>query len=197
MWLGNGYALPTEERKPDYVPGLIFLADPMDGSDELTEVVEEDSLFDSLVRPVPGHMTSSFGLRKNPVTRRRRAHNGIDLHAARGTPVMAALDGKIVRAKRSRGYGKAIFIDHGDGVETRYAHLSVIDVKPGQEVSAGQVIGQVGSTGRATGPHLHFEVRVDGDAINPLSIDQAFAKPPREAVAKPFLWSAKPPLAAL
>jgi murein DD-endopeptidase MepM/ murein hydrolase activator NlpD len=160
-----------------YVPGLALMAKPV-RAPESTDKEGPDRILDKLMRPVPGRCTSNFGQRKNPLSRRGtiRKHNGIDLRAVHGQPVIAAMDGRVVRARRSKGYGKAIYINHGDGVQTRYAHLSEIGVDHGQRVKAGEIIGRVGKTGRATGPHLHFEVRIGGAAIDPMSIDAAFTK---------------------
>lgn len=115
-----------------------------------------------------GRLTSSYGMRVHPVLGRRKRHKGIDLAAPTGTPVYATADGAITRADRSRTYGLVIYIDHGADLETRYAHLSKLLVADGQDVRKGDLIGYVGSTGRSTGPHLHYEVRVDGVAVNPI-----------------------------
>lgn len=122
------------------------------------------------VEPVTGAETSSYGYRRDPFTRRRKLHKGVDYRAPRGTPVFAAGPGKVRVARRKSGYGRVIMLDHGAGVETRYAHLQSIEVDAGQRVSAGTRIGTVGSTGRATGPHLHFELRIDGDAHDPQEV---------------------------
>lgn len=121
------------------------------------------------ISPVRGILTSGFGYRSDPLTHGRGVHQGIDIAAGFGQPVRASADGIVMRAADQGGYGKAVFLAHGFGVTTRYGHLSKIDVKPGQRVKRGDVIGKVGSTGRSTGPHLHYEVRVDGDAVNPLA----------------------------
>lgn len=121
--------------------------------------------------PVPGALSSPFGERDDPVKRRRRKHHkGVDFVAQRGTHVQAAGPGIIVRAQSTRGYGRIVVIDHGLGLETRYAHLQRIKVKKGEFVPSGMVIGTVGSSGRATGPHLHFEVRQDGVALPPETV---------------------------
>lgn len=112
-------------------------------------------------------ITSSFGSRVDPFLGRRAMHNGIDFRAGTGTPVLAAAKGRVVRAGRLGGYGNLIEIDHGEGRSTRYAHLSRIDVNKGQSVDAGQVIGAAGSTGRSTGPHLHYETWIDGQPVDP------------------------------
>ena len=96
-------------------------------------------------------------------------HAGIDLAGPFGTPIYATADGTIRRAGwNSGGYGNLIEVDHGRGIETRYGHLSAILVQPGQQVKRGQLIGRMGSTGRSTGSHLHYEVRIDGRAVNPI-----------------------------
>jgi len=118
-------------------------------------------------RRSPLAITSGFGWRWHPITGGWKAHAGIDLAARSGTPVVAASDGIVSRAGVASGYGNLIAIEHGSGEETRYGHLSRIDVRPGQVVRAGQVIGAVGATGMATGPHLHYEMRVNGTPIDP------------------------------
>ena len=113
-------------------------------------------------------LTSAFGYRYHPVSGRYRRHAGIDLAAPRGTPIMATSDGVVMAAGWMGGYGIAVRLDHGAGTETRYAHMSRAAVSPGDSVQRGQVIGYVGSTGRSTGPHLHYEIRKAGRAVNPM-----------------------------
>lgn len=113
-------------------------------------------------------VTSNYGMRIHPILRRRKQHNGVDLGAPTGTPVYATADGEVSRADRSRTYGLVIYLDHGGDLQTRYAHLSKLLVADGQMVRKGDLIGHVGSTGRSKGPHLHYEVRVDGVAVNPI-----------------------------
>lgn len=113
-------------------------------------------------------MTSSFGMREHPVLGGRRAHKGVDLAAPAGTPVFAPADGIVGRASWFSSYGLFIALEHGGDMETRYGHLSRLNVAEGQMVHKGDVIGYVGTTGRSTGPHLHYEVRVDGTAVNPI-----------------------------
>jgi murein DD-endopeptidase MepM/ murein hydrolase activator NlpD len=119
------------------------------------------------VEPVRGVESSGFGWREDPITFHKKFHKGADYKADRGTPVYASGDGIVVFRGRQNGYGKVIYIDHGSGVVTRYAHLREIGVETGQVVRADEQIGEVGSTGRTTGPHLHFEVRIDGRAVCP------------------------------
>lgn len=120
--------------------------------------------------PVKGSaLTSSFGTRTDPFKKRRAMHAGIDLAGPIGTPILATADGKVIRANYNRGgYGNVIDVDHGNGIITRYAHLSKLQVRKGDVVSRGQQIGKMGSTGRSTGSHLHYEVRIDGKPVNPL-----------------------------
>ena len=113
-------------------------------------------------------LTSSFGMRTHPVLGGRRQHTGIDLAAPTGTPVYATADGVVSRADWYSSYGLYISVEHGASMQTRYAHLSRLAVASGDSVKKGDLIGYVGSTGRSTGPHLHYEVRVEGIAVNPI-----------------------------
>ncbi len=113
-------------------------------------------------------LTSGFGMRNHPVLGGRRQHQGIDLAAPTGTPVYATADGVVGRADLYSSYGLFISIEHGASMETRYAHLSRLAIAAGDSVKKGDLIGYVGSTGRSTGPHLHYEVRVEGLAVNPI-----------------------------
>ncbi len=117
--------------------------------------------------PVNGVLLSRFGERTDPFSGEGAIHAGVDISAPTGTPVHAAADGIISRAEYYGGYGKLVVIDHGNGMSTRYGHLSRFDVVPGQEVRRGDVIAFSGATGRATSPHVHFEVRLGGAAVNP------------------------------
>jgi murein DD-endopeptidase MepM/ murein hydrolase activator NlpD len=120
-------------------------------------------------KPVIGEVefTSGFGVRSDPFLGRPAMHTGLDFRAQTGDPVRATANGKVVSAGWSGGYGRMVEIDHGNGLSTRYGHLSEINVKIGDPVKIGQVIGEVGSTGRSTGPHLHYETRIDGEAVDP------------------------------
>ena len=114
-------------------------------------------------------LTSRFGARYHPILGGWRQHSGVDLAAATGTPVAAPSPGVVVAAQWWGGYGLFVAIDHGKGLQTRYGHLSQLAVYYGQQVSAGQVLGYVGSTGNSTGPHLHYEMRLNGQSLNPLT----------------------------
>lgn len=131
---------------------------------ELARLDLESSVF---TYPVAGRLSSGFGWR-NIAVNGNRFHGGVDLAAPSGTPVVAARDGRVTRAGWWSTYGYVVVVDHGDGSETRYAHLSRVDVTAGADVRQGDPIGAVGSTGASTGPHLHFELRFDGRAVDPL-----------------------------
>jgi murein DD-endopeptidase MepM/ murein hydrolase activator NlpD len=120
-------------------------------------------------KPVDGDIdpASGFGVRVDPFTSSPAMHTGLDLHGEIGDIVRATADGKVTAAGWSGGYGRVVDIDHGNGLSTRYGHLSSIDVRVGQSIRTGQIIGKIGSTGRSTGPHLHYETRVRGDAVDP------------------------------
>lgn len=115
-------------------------------------------------------LSSTFGVRVDPFNGTARRHLGIDMPGVVGTPVHAAADGVVAMAGRAGGYGNLVTIEHAGGLETRYGHLSAILVAPGAAVRQGDLVGLMGSTGRSTGSHLHFEVRVDGVAENPLTL---------------------------
>ncbi len=117
--------------------------------------------------PVQGRLGSSFGQREDPINGEGAFHSGIDIDAPMGTPVHAAGDGEVTGANLGAGYGRQVVLNHGHNLETVYGHLSTVAVVPGQHVSRGDVIGYVGMTGRATGPHLHYEVRVGNVPVNP------------------------------
>lgn len=114
-------------------------------------------------------MSSKYGMRVHPVTGRLARHNGIDLPAPAGTPIYATADGVVGRAQRLGNYGNYVEIEHGSAVQTRYGHMQSFVVASGQRVKKGDIIGYVGSTGRSTGNHLHYEIRVAGAPVNPLT----------------------------
>ena len=122
-------------------------------------------------------LTSSYGMRNHPILGSRRNHKGVDLAQPTGTPVYATADGVVSKAEPFSTYGNYIQIEHGGELQTRYAHLSGYAVSAGEQVHKGQLIGYVGSTGRSTGPHLHYEVRVSGEAVDPTPymVDTALA----------------------
>ena len=112
-------------------------------------------------------VSSTFGARVDPFTRGYAMHTGLDLKAEYGEPARATAPGRVTTAEAAGGYGNMVEIDHGHGLATRFGHLARIAVRPGQRVAAGDVIGFVGSTGRSTGAHLHYETRVDGEPVDP------------------------------
>lgn len=126
----------------------------------------------SFLMPVDGTVTSGFGSRSNPMGAGTEFHPGIDIAAGEGTPIRAASSGRVIAAGPEGGYGNVVVVDNGNGVTTRYGHCSQIFSRVGQTVDAGSVIAAVGSTGRSTGPHVHFEVRVNDKPIDPGSFIQ-------------------------
>lgn len=139
--------------------------------DRVEEKLEERLRWISSVpslAPVRGILTSGYGSRRDPITGRRSHHPAIDIAAPPGREVRAPADGFVTRAGRIGGLGNAIYLSHGFGINTRFGHMARLTVKPGQRVERGDLLGYVGSTGRSTGYHLHYEVHVDGEAIDPL-----------------------------
>jgi murein DD-endopeptidase MepM/ murein hydrolase activator NlpD len=113
--------------------------------------------------------SSGYGNRNAPTRGASRNHKGIDIPGPVGTPIYATADGTVGRAQWVGGYGKYVEINHGNAVQTRYGHLSAMNVSPGQRIRKGDILGYMGSTGRSTGSHLHYEVRIAGEAINPIA----------------------------
>ena len=157
----------------------------MDGSAGTTakSIVSIPSLM-----PVDGvHLSSDFGMRVHPVLGGRRQHKGVDLAGPIGTPIHAAADGVVSRADWFSSYGLFVSLEHGGTLQTRYGHMSRLNVAAGQRVHKGDVIGYIGTTGRSTGPHLHYEVRIAGQAVNPVPYLQAGAYQQAFASADPSL----------
>lgn len=132
------------------------------------------------VLPVNGLITYGYSWRRDPFTGKRSFHAGLDISARRGTPIQAPADGVVTKAGWMHGYGKVVEINHGYGVTTRYGHMNRIIVQPGEVIERGQSIGEVGSTGRSTGPHLHYEVLENGKPVNPV---------PRYILEDPYISS--------
>lgn len=124
-----------------------------------------------MVSPVPGRMSSGFGMRRHPILGYRRMHSGVDFSARYGTPIVAVSDGRVSAAGRMGGCGIAVRLSHGNGLSTRYCHMSRMAVNSGQQVRRGQVIGYVGSTGLSTGAHLHYEMYRNGRAVDPRTVN--------------------------
>ena len=120
--------------------------------------------------PAQGWLTSTVGNRQDPITGERDFHEGLDIAADLGSKVFATADGKVIQASYESGYGNLVVVDHGYGLETRYGHLSAYRVSVGAKVKRGDLVGLVGSTGRSTGTHLHYEVRANGRLLNPLKL---------------------------
>lgn len=143
-------------------------------------------------------LSSTFGMRKHPVLGRMRAHKGVDYAARTGTPIMAAGDGRVELAGWKSGYGKTVIINHGQGRSTLYGHMSSLGkIKRGQSVSQGSIIGRVGSTGLATGPHLHYEFRIGGKQVNPLKVTMPKPEPLRGAALTKFRNATAPAIAMM
>ena len=171
--VGIGGGVPLDGAAPEDLAALHSRAGQMQGALDAIEVKLGERVrwmsSTPTIAPVRGILTSGFGTRSDPMTHGPGLHQGIDIAAAAGQPVFAAADGLVVLAAATSGYGEAIYLAHGFGVTTRYGHLSEIDVRPGQRVHRGELIGRVGSTGRSTGSHLHYEVRLDGTPVNPVA----------------------------
>ena len=143
-----------------------------------TEQLNRTLVYVPFRKPVSGDidLSSTFGVRMDPFLRIPAMHTGLDFRGDAGDPVRATAAGTVSNAGWSGGYGRMVEIDHGNGLSTRYGHLSQIDVSVGDEIRIGQVVGRMGSTGRSTGPHLHYETRIDGEAVDPQKFLNAGAK---------------------
>jgi murein DD-endopeptidase MepM/ murein hydrolase activator NlpD len=165
----------------DQFRNLFASWESLDGDDASAPAPTTTIAIPSIMPLASAKLTSNYGMRTHPVIGGRRNHKGVDLAAPTGTPVFATADGIVSRADRFSSYGLYISLQHGAELETRYAHMSRLAVAAGQRVSKGDIIGYVGSTGRSTGPHLHYEVRMAGVAVNPIpymvesDAQQAFA----------------------
>lgn len=156
-------------RAADLVGQPMALSRPLwSSSDTLKQKPWIGSVAMPSINPVAdAYLTSGFGRRQHPLLGSWREHSGVDLAARMGTPIVATSDGIVERASWQGGYGLFIALEHGGGIQTRYGHMSRLNVSEGQKVLRGEVIGYVGSTGRSTGPHLHYEIRVNGQAVDP------------------------------
>ncbi len=161
---GTGDLGVAEERVNNILGGLEEM--------NLYRIAAQKAPFASPVKTAV-RFTSAFGMRRDPKNGSRRMHEGIDYAGPTGTPILATADGVVVEAGRAGGYGNLVKIRHEFGIETRYAHLSRIHVKPGERVSRGDRIGDMGNTGRSTGTHLHYEVRLGGSAVDPMNYIKA------------------------
>lgn len=161
----GGPFVPLPEGAMSFEQNVALLQDAVVQNARLTFVIETVPLR----RPLEGQLqvTSPFGARLDPFFGRAAMHTGVDLMQPYGGPVLATANGTVTVAGAEGGYGNMVEIDHGNGIVTRYAHLSSIDVVAHQKISAGAIVGRVGSTGRATGPHLHYETRINGEPVDP------------------------------
>lgn len=163
-----------EWRKPFSESGEINMNNPLQGISQggiISNINPANSSSATAFQmPTIGRISSDFGSRFHPIDKRTKFHGGIDIAAPRGTEISAAADGIVKFAGRKGGYGNMVIIEHADGRQTRYAHADTLIVKKGDKVSVGQPIATVGSTGKATGPHLHFEVRENGKPVNPYNV---------------------------
>ena len=125
--------------------------------------------------PITGRLMGGYGQRSDPFSGEGAMHTGIDISAPSGTPVKATADGVVIHSNWNGGYGRCVIVDHGNGYQTWYAHLSRMDVMEGQVIRQGEIVGRVGTTGRATGPHLHYEVRIHSTPVNPYRFMQRSA----------------------
>lgn len=169
--LVRSHAMSESELKA----AIMELTESVDARDEYMSSIEAKILQKSVLKdmlpnssPVDAAFnSSSYGWRIDPFNGSKAFHEGLDFTANSGTAIRAAADGIVSTAERTPDYGNIVKIDHGSGLETRYAHASKLLVKPGERVIKGQIVAQVGSTGRSTGPHLHYEIRLNGNALDP------------------------------
>lgn len=165
----EAWSLAVQARTEDFVTRLERLEPQMSMmAEDMEDLLSWRRAFPSVWPVKDGILTSGFGYRSSPITGRRKFHSGVDLSAERGTRVYAVARGVVAMADYNSGYGRMVEIDHGLGIISRYAHNSSVFVEEGDWVDAGQVIATVGTTGQTTGPHLHFELLIDGDAVDPL-----------------------------
>ncbi len=161
--------------EPDLQAAILELTQAVDARDESLSSIEAKILQQSVLKDMlpnsnpinAAFNSSSYGWRIDPFNGSKAFHEGLDFTANTGTPIRAAADGIVSSAEQSGAYGKLVKIEHGAGLETRYAHTSKILVKVGERVTKGQIVAEVGSTGRSTGPHLHYEIRLNGASLDP------------------------------
>lgn len=174
MNMANADLVINTTQKTDLLVKQVYIQ-----SKSFDEVVEMCKNHDEMLKCIPAiqpvsnknlkQTASGFGVRIDPIYQTPKFHGGMDFSANPGTPVYVTGDGTVVSADWETGYGNTIEVDHGYGYHTRYAHLSEMDVRRGQRVQRGEVIGKVGSSGKSTGPHLHYEVVVKGQKVNPVN----------------------------
>lgn len=173
--VGGPYVKSHVMTEADLIAAIEELTQAVNARDDYLSTIEAKILQNSVLKdmlpnssPIDAAFnSSSYGWRIDPFNGNKAFHEGLDFTADTGTPIRAAADGIVSTAERTPDYGNIVKIDHGSGLETRYAHASVLLVKPGERVVKGQIVAQVGSTGRSTGPHLHYEIRLNGNALDP------------------------------
>lgn len=161
--------------EPDLQAAILALTQAVDARDDSLSTIEAKILQQSVLKDMlpnsnpinAAYNSSSYGWRIDPFNGNKAFHEGLDFTANTGTPIRAAADGIVSTAELGGAYGKLVKIEHGAGLETRYAHASKLLVKAGERVVKGQIIAEVGSTGRSTGPHLHYEIRLNGESLDP------------------------------
>lgn len=172
---GGPLVLSRPMTEPDLQAAIAELTKAVDARDDSLSTIEAKILQQSVLKdmlpngtPVSAaYNSSSYGWRIDPFTGGKAFHEGLDFPANTGTPIRAAADGIVSMAEQSAAYGNIVKIEHGAGLETRYAHASKLLVKVGERVVKGQEVAEVGSTGRSTGPHLHYEIRLNGESLDP------------------------------
>lgn len=162
-------SVPSASTEPAQESSLPETAPQPPASSEPASPAGRELEISELQLPVHAPVSSAFGMRKDPFTRRTQFHKGVDLAAPEGMKVVSALPGTVISAGYEKGYGNNVVVDHGGGLRTRYGHLGSIAVSKGDSVASEEALGTVGSTGRSTGPHLHFEVIRHGRQVDPLS----------------------------
>ena len=159
------------------LPGSeIFIPGARITLEEQRKLAKNRGITSDFITPLKGRIVSGFGYRMHPILHTRKFHRGVDIDAKRGAPIKAAMDGEVIYSGWMGGYGKLVVIKHPNGWVTRYAHNSKLLVKKGDRVVVGQIIAKVGSTGRSTGSHLHFETWKDGKLVNPLKSPVPFRR---------------------
>ena len=173
--MGGPFISSKPMSEPDLQAAILALTEAVDIRDDYLSSLEAKILQKSVLKdmlpnssPVDAAFnSSSYGWRIDPFNGDKAFHEGLDFTANMGTAIKAAADGIVTTAEQTPDYGKIVKINHGSGLETRYAHASKLLVKPGERVVKGQIVAQVGSTGRSTGPHLHYEIRLNGNSLDP------------------------------
>ena len=161
--------------EPDLQAAILALTQAVDARDDSMSSIEAKILQQSVLKDMlpnsspidAAYNSSSYGWRIDPFNGNKAFHEGLDFTANTGTAIRAAADGIVLSAEQGGAYGNIVKIEHGAGLETRYAHASKLLVKAGERVVKGQIVAQVGSTGRSTGPHLHYEIRLNGASLDP------------------------------